>query len=119
MIYLAMQRLEFLGDAVLDYAVTAHLYFKYPGLSPGLITDLRSASVNNECYAQAAVRAGLHKHILHASQDLQRQIVNTVLNFEKLDPVSTFGWESETTFPKVLHTCLIVRNNTLSENHKF
>lgn len=96
------QRLEFLGDAVLDYAVTAHLYFKYPGLSPGLITDLRSASVNNECYAQAAVKAGLHKHILHASQDLQRQIVNTVLSFEKLDPGSTFGWESETTFPKVL-----------------
>ncbi|XP_055829779.1 endoribonuclease Dicer homolog 2 [Solanum dulcamara] len=96
------QRLEFLGDAVLDYVVTAHLYFKYPGLTPGLITDLRSASVNNECYAQSAVKAGLHKHILHASQDLQRQIFSTVEDFEKLDLVSTFGWEAETTFPKVL-----------------
>ncbi|KAM3283045.1 endoribonuclease Dicer 2 [Capsicum chacoense] len=96
------QRLEFLGDAVLDYVVTAHLYFKYPGLTPGLITDLRSASVNNECYAQSAVKAGLHKHVLHASQDLQRQIFTTVEDFEKLDLVSTFGWEAETTFPKVL-----------------
>ncbi|KAH0667918.1 endoribonuclease Dicer homolog 2-like isoform X1 [Solanum tuberosum] len=96
------QRLEFLGDAVLDYVVTAHLYFKYPGLTPGLITDLRSASVNNECYAQSAVKAGLHKHILHASQDLQRQILGTVEDFEKLDLLSTFGWEAETTFPKVL-----------------
>ncbi|KAK6775177.1 hypothetical protein RDI58_026178 [Solanum bulbocastanum] len=96
------QRLEFLGDAVLDYVVTAHLYSKYPGLTPGLITDLRSASVNNECYAQSAVKAGLHKHILHASQDLQRQICSTVEDFEKLNLVSTFGWGAETTFPKVL-----------------
>ncbi|KAG5574723.1 hypothetical protein H5410_054857 [Solanum commersonii] len=51
------QRLEFLGDAVLDYVVIAHLYFKYPRPSPGLITDLRSASVNNECYAQFTVLA--------------------------------------------------------------
>ncbi|XP_047256670.1 endoribonuclease Dicer homolog 2-like [Capsicum annuum] len=96
------QRLEFLGDAVLDYAVTAYLYFKYPGLTPGLITDLRSASVNNECYAQSAVKAGLHKHILHASQELQRQISRTAEDFGLLDLVSTFGWEAETTFPKVL-----------------
>lgn len=104
-----MQRLEFLGDAVLDYVVTAHLYFKYPGLTPGLITDLRSASVNNECYAQSAVKAGLHKHILHASQDLQRQILSTVEDFEKLDLLSMFGWEAETTFPKVFHTYLKVK----------
>ncbi|XP_027768905.1 endoribonuclease Dicer homolog 2-like [Solanum pennellii] len=96
------QRLEFLGDAVLDYVVTAHLYFKYPGLSPGLITDLRSASVNNECYAQSAIKASLHKHILHASPDLQRQICNTIEDFKNLNLVSTFGWEAETTFPKVL-----------------
>ncbi|KAI3682245.1 hypothetical protein L2E82_50020 [Cichorium intybus] len=29
------QRLEFLGDAVLDYMITVHLYNKYPGMSPG------------------------------------------------------------------------------------
>ncbi|KAH0713477.1 hypothetical protein KY289_009436 [Solanum tuberosum] len=90
-------RLEFLVDAVLDYVVTAHLYFKYPGLSPGLITDLRSASVNNECYAQSAVKASLHKHILHASSDLPRQTCNTIEDFKNLDLVSTFGW------PKQIH----------------
>ncbi|XP_049381531.1 endoribonuclease Dicer homolog 2-like [Solanum stenotomum] len=96
------QRLEFLGDAVLDYVVTTHLYFQYPGLTPGLITDLRSASVNNECYALSAVKACLHKHILHDSQDLLRHIFSTVEDFKKLDLVSTFGWEVEATFPKVL-----------------
>ncbi|XP_073037868.1 endoribonuclease Dicer homolog 2-like [Primulina eburnea] len=96
------QRLEFLGDAVLDYLITTDLYNKYPGLSPGLLTDLRSASTNNDFYAQSAVKAGLYKHILYASQDLHRHIVNTIHNFERLSCVSTSGWESETSFPKVL-----------------
>ncbi|KAL6144277.1 hypothetical protein ACLB2K_054972 [Fragaria x ananassa] len=96
------QRLEFLGDAVLDYLITIYLYNKYPGMSPGVLTDMRSASVNNDCYARSSVKAELHKHILHASQKLHREIVHTVDNFEKLHTESTFGWESETSFPKVL-----------------
>ncbi|KAL5998516.1 hypothetical protein ACLOJK_009459 [Asimina triloba] len=51
------QRLEFLGDSVLDYLITVHMYNKFPGLSPGLLTDLRSASANNDCYGCAAVAA--------------------------------------------------------------
>ncbi|KAL0452253.1 UNVERIFIED_CONTAM: Endoribonuclease Dicer2 [Sesamum latifolium] len=96
------QRLEFLGDALLDYLITVHLYHKYPGLSPGLLTDLRSASVNNDCYAQAAVKAELYKHVLHASPELHRQIVHTICNHVVVPSASTFGWESETNYPKVL-----------------
>ncbi|XP_071711343.1 endoribonuclease Dicer homolog 2-like [Rutidosis leptorrhynchoides] len=96
------QRLEFLGDAVLDYLITVHLYTKYPGLTPGMLTDLRSASVNNDCYAQSAMKVGLHKHILHGSPDLHRHIVSTVETFDPLSLEYTFGWESETSFPKVL-----------------
>ncbi|KAI3807875.1 hypothetical protein L1987_23811 [Smallanthus sonchifolius] len=96
------QRLEFLGDAVLDYLFTIHLYNEYPGMSPGMLTDMRSASVNNDCYALSAVKVELHKHILHASQDLHRHIADTVCDFDPLTLESTFGWESETSFPKVL-----------------
>ncbi|GJW57064.1 endoribonuclease Dicer homolog 2-like protein [Tanacetum coccineum] len=96
------QRLEFLGDAVLDYLITVHMYNKYPGMSPGMLTDLRSASVNNDCYAQSAVKVELHKHILHGSQDLHRHIATAVSDFDILSSETTFGWESETTFPKVL-----------------
>ncbi|XP_034923676.1 endoribonuclease Dicer homolog 2 [Populus alba] len=96
------QRLEFLGDSVLDYLITLHMYKEYPGMSPGLLTDLRSASVNNDCYAQSAVKVGLDRHILHASHDLHKHIVATVKNFQECSLESTFGWESETVFPKVL-----------------
>ncbi|BBH07245.1 dicer-like 2, partial [Prunus dulcis] len=96
------ERLEFLGDAVLDYVITAHLYHKYPDMSPGLLTDMRSASVNNICYARTAVRAGLHKHILASDSVLHTDIANTVNNFGSLSAESTFGWESETSFSEVL-----------------
>ncbi|KAK6802664.1 hypothetical protein RDI58_000447 [Solanum bulbocastanum] len=46
--------------------------------------------------------ACLHKHLLHASPNLQRQIYCTVEDFDKLDLVSMFRLEAETTFPKVL-----------------
>lgn len=96
------QRLEFLGDSVLDYLITRHLYDKYPGISPGLLTDLRSASVNNDCYALSAIKVGLQKHVLHASQELSRHITSTVHDFDQLSLGSTFGWESENYLPKVL-----------------
>ncbi|KAD4584078.1 hypothetical protein E3N88_21679 [Mikania micrantha] len=96
------QRLEFLGDAVLDYLITVHMYNKHPGLSPGMLTDLRSASVNNDCYALSAVKIELHKHILHVSQALHQHIVKFIEDFDRLKLGSVFGWESETSYPKVL-----------------
>ncbi|XP_024027815.1 endoribonuclease Dicer homolog 2 isoform X2 [Morus notabilis] len=97
------QRLEFLGDAVLDYLISKHLYDEHPDqMLPGLLTDMRSASVNNECYARCAVKAGLHEHILRDSRELDNNIVATVNNFGKLSSESIFGWESETYFTEVL-----------------
>ncbi|KAL2341556.1 hypothetical protein Fmac_009496 [Flemingia macrophylla] len=96
------QRLEFLGDSVLDYLITRHLYRKYPGMSPGQLTDMRSSSVNNDCYALSAIKHGLHKHVLHASQELHKDIAVTLDNFDKFFSSSTFGYESEISPPKVL-----------------
>ena len=87
---------------MLDYVLTTHLYFKYSRLIPRLITNLRSILVNNECYAQSEVKGSMHEHIVHASLDLQRQICCTMQEFEKLDLVFLFTWESESTFPNML-----------------
>ena len=69
-----------------------HLSEKFPGMSPGFLTDLLSAMVNNDCFALSAAKAGLHKHFLHASQRLHKCIVDVVHNFEQLSLSSTFGW---------------------------
>jgi ribonuclease-3 len=35
------QRLEFLGDAVLEFIVTVHIFRKFPNYTEGELTDLR------------------------------------------------------------------------------
>ncbi|KAK7273894.1 hypothetical protein RIF29_14961 [Crotalaria pallida] len=62
------ERLEFLGDSVLDLLITCHLYKSYTYVDPGELTELRSASVSNENFAQVAVRHNLHPHLLHGSE---------------------------------------------------
>ncbi|GMH30664.1 hypothetical protein Nepgr_032507 [Nepenthes gracilis] len=61
------QRLEFLGDAVLDYLITSYIYSLYPKLKPGQLTDLRSVLVNNGSFAQVAVSRSFHKFIINDS----------------------------------------------------
>ncbi|KAF4526429.1 hypothetical protein B566_EDAN015061 [Ephemera danica] len=68
------QRLEFLGDAVLDYLITRYLYEDVRQHSPGALTDLRSALVNNAIFAVLAVRHGFHQFFLHLSPGLAQVI---------------------------------------------
>ena len=65
------QRLEFLGDAVLDYLITRHLFEDCRQHSPGALTDLRSALVNNTIFASLAVKWKFHKYFKHFSPGLQ------------------------------------------------
>lgn len=72
------QRLEFLGDSVLDLLITRHLFESHTDFDPGELTDLRSASVNNESFAKVAVRHDLHEHLGHCSGLLVEQIKDYV-----------------------------------------
>ncbi|KAH9627009.1 hypothetical protein KSS87_020660 [Heliosperma pusillum] len=77
------QRLEFVGDAVLDHLITKHLFFKYTNLPPGRLTDLRAAAVNNENFARLAVKHKLHMHLRHGSTALEKQIRDFVKEVRK------------------------------------
>lgn len=57
------ERLEFLGDAILDFLITSHIFENCRDLKPGEITDLRSALVNNVTFAAYVVKLELHKFI--------------------------------------------------------
>ena len=72
------QRLEFLGDALIDLLITRHIFEEYPDLDPGSLTDLRSALVNNVLFASLAVKLGLNKSLKHMSPLLHRQITDFV-----------------------------------------
>src|SRR6266568_4430389 len=58
------ERLEFLGDAVLELIVTDFLYKKYPSYTEGELTALRSALVNAVIISQVAMDAGMNDYLL-------------------------------------------------------
>jgi len=49
------ERLEFLGDAVLDFLTAEMLYSRFPDMSEGVMTRLRSALVRTESLAKLAI----------------------------------------------------------------
>lgn len=48
------ERLEFLGDSVLNFAVSTELYHRFPDLTEGELTRLRASLVKQETLAQVA-----------------------------------------------------------------
>ena len=58
------ERLEFLGDAVLELVVTEYLFEKFPKEPEGKLTALRAALVNYLMLAKIAKEIDLEKYIL-------------------------------------------------------
>ncbi len=58
------ERLEFLGDAVLELVITEHLYLAYPEKSEGELTSWRASLVNSKVIGKAAKKIGLYNYIL-------------------------------------------------------
>lgn len=58
------QRLEFLGDAVLQLALTAHLYHLFPGFSEGDLTKMRARLVSKEALHNLASGINLGEFVL-------------------------------------------------------
>jgi ribonuclease-3 len=57
------ERLEFLGDAVLELATTRFLYAKFPTETEGVLTSYRSALVKTTSLANVATELGLGKEL--------------------------------------------------------
>ena len=58
------ERLEFLGDALLDMAAVDHLFRRFPGADPQWLTEHKMAMVSNQFYGCVCVKLGLHRHLL-------------------------------------------------------
>ena len=62
--FLDNERLEFLGDAILDFAAAEFLYQRFPEMSEGDLTSLRAAVVKGETLARFANDLGLPQFLL-------------------------------------------------------
>jgi ribonuclease-3 len=58
------ERLEFLGDAVLDAILSDYLFEKFPEASEGFLTKIRSRIVNRDVLNHLAVSMGINKILI-------------------------------------------------------
>ncbi|MBX4216023.1 ribonuclease III [Candidatus Parcubacteria bacterium] len=65
------ERLEFLGDAVLELSVTDYLYKKYPDKTEGDLTSYRAALVNAVILGEAAVALGMNDYLLLSKGEMK------------------------------------------------
>lgn len=58
------ERLEYLGDAVLDAILSDYLFEKFPEANEGFLTKIRSRIVNRDVLNQLAVSMGINKILI-------------------------------------------------------
>ncbi|XP_028398652.1 endoribonuclease Dicer-like [Dendronephthya gigantea] len=88
------QKMEFLGDAILDYVITLYLYEHFPHLTHGDVTDFRSALVNNFTLAFLAVQKNLHQSLRYMSPALLDMIAQFVEFLEKQKLKQGASWKT-------------------------
>ncbi|WPH04698.1 dsRNA-specific nuclease [Acrodontium crateriforme] len=70
------QRLEFLGDALLDLVCVTHLFYGFPGKDPQWLTEHKMAMVSNKFLGAVCINLGFHKHLRHTHSVLHGQILS-------------------------------------------
>ncbi len=64
------ERLEFLGDAILDFVIGEILFLRYPDLNEGDLSRLRANLVNSEILANLAEKLHLNVYLQFKGTDL-------------------------------------------------
>ncbi|KAH6696703.1 hypothetical protein BKA61DRAFT_563214 [Leptodontidium sp. MPI-SDFR-AT-0119] len=72
------QRLEFLGDSLLDMACVNFLFHNFPDKDPQWLTEHKMAMVSNQFLGALCVALGFHTHLLLFNTGFQKQISDYV-----------------------------------------
>ncbi|XP_004240163.2 ribonuclease 3-like protein 3 [Solanum lycopersicum] len=72
--YESYERLEYVGDSVLNMLIAKFHYFLHPDLAPGQLTRLRAANVDTEKLARVAIRYDFHKYLRHKKPLFKSQV---------------------------------------------
>lgn len=85
------ERLEYLGDAVLDTILSDYLFELYPDANEGFLTKIRSRIVNREVLNQLAVSLGIdkilvsHINVQHPTRNLYGDALEALIGSVFLD----------------------------------
>ncbi|PFH63142.1 hypothetical protein XA68_17251 [Ophiocordyceps unilateralis] len=104
------QRLEFLGDALLDMVTVDHLFHRFPHADPQCLTEHKMVLVSNHFFGYLAVRLGLQRHLLLTTSSLMGQVSEYVAELEMVEQQEGEGrrdvWLKTSAPPKALSDML-------------
>ncbi len=99
------QRLEFIGDAVLEIIVTTQLFHKFPNVSEGKLFNMKSALVNNSLLSHLAQSIDLFNYAILSTHhspheysvdkigaNLLESIIGAIYLDQGLDNAKQFFW---------------------------
>ena len=101
------ERLEFIGDGVLECITKYYLYKRFPKADEGFMTEKKIALVKNEHIGKLAYELGLHKFYIISRHAEEKNIRNNLkklgclfeaflgaifLDFNRMDIKDEYGW---------------------------
>lgn len=104
------ERLEFLGDGILECVTKLYLYKRFPKENEGFMTEKKIAIVKNEAIGKIALEMGLHKWLILSKHAEEKKIRTNLkklgclfesfigalfLNFETHNPESEDTYDDE------------------------
>lgn len=98
------QRLEFLGDALLDMVFVSYIFYLFPHKDPQWLTEHKMPMVSNKFLGALCVKLNFHKHLRYSSSALRGAIheyVNETEEAERQSEGARDYWMSLTDPPKV------------------
>ncbi len=116
------ERLEYLGDAILDAVTAEYLFKKYPGQDEGFLTQMRSKMVNRKILNKVSSDMGLEvflrqKGVQRVSQTMMGNTLEAFIGAIYLD----VGYKRTRSFviKKMLKQCIDVHElENLNDNFK-
>ncbi|KAK8235709.1 dicer-like protein 1 [Phyllosticta capitalensis] len=99
------QRLEFLGDSLLDMVCVNYLFYRFPHKDPQWMTEHKMAMVSNKFLGALCVKIGFHKHLMYNHAQIESQIRDYAIEITEAEAESKGArdyWASVKESPKCL-----------------
>jgi len=112
------ERLEFLGDATLDWILIRFFFLTYPTATAAELSELRQAAVNNESLARLSIGLGYHYYLMHHSLNLQNEINLYIDMLGKKNPSNQNTRSSKSSTSTSTTTTTPLKNSNKKNNKK-
>lgn len=91
------ERLEYLGDAIIEYLTLSYAFLRYDTWLPGSLTQWKSATVSNDALGKTALACfGVDECICAGAVRMDRETLGVVARIERKYPRDTGGEQSTT-----------------------